>query len=201
MLTAALLFATLAVEPLRLTPGGQEVIKLPGVTRVAISGDVADVKVISPGEVMVLGKQRGRTTITWWAGTKMNTRPIVVDDGHGSDLAKMIHELVSPSLTVEQFQDKIVIDGVLDSVDDLNRLKSLVGNDPGVTVMARLNPRVLPVVAEMITQALHREGLKSAFATCVGDRILLEGSVSDSQESQKAQLIADSVYSRATSGR
>lgn len=201
MLTAALLFATLAAEPLRLTPGGQEVLKLPGVTRVAISGDVADVRVISAGEVMVLGKQRGRTTITWWVGSKMNTRPVVVDDGHGSDLSKMIHDLVSPSLTVEQFQDKIVIDGVLDSVEDYNRLKSLVASDPTVTVMAHLNPRVLPVVAEMITQALHREGLKTAFATCVGDRILLEGSVADSMESQKAKLIADSIYDRATSGR
>jgi Flp pilus assembly secretin CpaC len=200
MLTTALLLATLAVEPIRLMPGGQEVVKLPGMTRVAISGDVADVKVITAGELMVIGKQRGRTTLTWWAGNKMNTRPIVVDDGHGSDLAKMVHDLISPSLTVEQFQDKVVIDGVLDSVDDFNRLKALVGNDPTVTVMAHLNPRVLPVVAEMITQALHREGLKTAFATCVGDRILLEGSVSDTQESQKAQMIADSVYTRATSG-
>jgi hypothetical protein len=150
---------------------------------------------------MVLGKQRGRTTITWWAGAKMNTRQVVVDDGHGTDLSKMVHELISPSLTVEQFQDKIVIDGVLDSVDDYNRLKALVANDPSVTVMAKLNPRVLPVVAEMITQALHKEGLKTASATCVGDRILLEGSVADSAESQKAQLIADSIYARATSGR
>jgi len=201
MLTTALLLSTLAIEPLHLTPGGQEVVKLPGVTRVAISGDVADVKVLPNSEVMVLGKQRGRTTITWWAGNKMNTRVVVVDDGHGSDLAKMVHELISPSLTVEQFQDKIVIDGVLDSIDDMNRLKALVAADPTVTVMAHLNPRVLPVVAEIITAALHREGLKTAFATCVGDRILLEGSVADTGESQKAQLIADSVYARATGGR
>ncbi len=200
MLTA-LLLSTLAVEPLHLTPGGQEVLHLPGLTKVAISGDVADVKVISQGELMVLGKQRGRTTITWWAGSKMNTRAVVVDDGRSTDLAKMIHELISPSVTVEQFSDKIVIDGVLDSVEDMNRLKQLVGDDARVTILARLNPRVLPVVAEMITSALHREGLKTAFATCVGDRILLEGSVADQGESQKAQLIADSVYARATGGR
>jgi pilus assembly protein CpaC len=186
-------------EPLKLTPGGQEVLRYPGLSRVAVGApEIADVKVLPTGEVLVLGKQKGRTNLTIWAQGHVRNQPVVVDDGRSSDLGKLIHDTISPSIKVEEFNGRIVVDGVVDSVDDYQRLKTLVGDDPNVSMLVTLNPRVLPVVAELINTQLARNGLHNAHATCVGNKIFLEGSVADSAESQKAQLIADAIYSRAS---
>ncbi len=203
MLTTALVALTLmAPGEVRLTPGGQEVLRIPGLTRVALGREeVADVKVLSNGELLVLGKQKGRSSMTLWVNGRISTRTIIVDDGRSSELARLIHDTVSPSLKVEEYSGRVVVDGVLDSVQDMERLKAVTGSDPNITLLVTLNPRVLPVVAELITTALHREGLKTARATCVGGKIFLEGSVSDSGESQKAQMIADAIYSRAAGSR
>ena len=205
MLASALLVVALLVapgEPLRLNPGGQEVMRIPGLTRIAISqNEIADVKVLPTGEVLVLGKQKGRTSLMIWANGHSRNQAVVVDDGRSTELARLIHDSVSPSLKVEEYNSRIVVDGIVDSVEDLARLKALVGADANVTLLVQLNPRVLPVVAELINTQLERAGLHSAHATCVGTRIFLEGSVADQAESQKAQLIADAIYSRAAGGR
>lgn len=203
MLSTALLAMTLlAPGEVRLTPGGQEVLRIPGLTRVALGKEeIADVRVLNNGELLVLGKQKGRSSMTLWVNGRVSTRSIVVDDGRSTEISRLIHDTVSPALKVEEYNGRVVVDGVVDSVEDLERLKLLVGSDPNVTLLVTLNPRVLPVVAELITTALHREGLKTAHATCVGGKIFLEGSVADSGESQKAQMIADAIYSRAAGGR
>ncbi len=204
MLTTALLALALfaSSEPLKLTPGGQEVLRIPGLTRIALSKeDIADVKVLNNGELLLVGKQKGRTTITMWINGKISSRAVIVDDGKSSEIAKLIHDSVSPSLKVEEYNGRIVVDGIVDSVEDLERLRLVTAGDPNVTLLVTLNPRVLPVVAEMITTQLQREGLKTAKAICVGDKIFLEGSVADQAESQKAQLIADAIYARASGGR
>ena len=177
-------------------------LRIPGLTRVALGREeVADVKVLSSGELLVLGKQKGRSSMTLWVNGKISTRTIIVDDGKSTELSRLIHDTVSPSLKVEEYSGRVVVDGVLDSVQDMERLRLITAGDPNVTLLVTLNPRVLPVVAELITTALHREGLKTAHATCIGGKIFLEGSVADSGESQKAQMIADAIYSRAAGGR
>lgn len=203
MLTTAVVAMTLlAPGDIRLTPGGQDVLRIPGLTRVALGREeVADVKVLTSGELLVLGKQKGRSTMTLWVNGRISTRTIIVDDGRSTELSRLIHDTVSPSLKVEEYSGRVVVDGVLDSVQDMERLKAVTAGDPNVTLLVTLNPRVLPVVAELITTALHREGLKTAHATCVGGKIFLEGSVADQGESQKAQMIADAIYSRAAGSR
>lgn len=204
MLSSAILVLALLVnpEPLRLTPGGQEVLRLPGLTRVAVGKEeIVDVKALNNGEVLLVGKQKGRTTLTLWVNGRVTSRAVVVDDGRSSELARMVHDAVSPGLKVEEYNGRFVVDGVVDSVEDLERLKAIVAGEANVTLLVTLNPRVLPVVAEMITTQLQREGLKTARAICVGGKIFLEGSVADQAESQKAQLIADAIYSRAAGSR
>lgn len=190
----------LTAEPVRLAPGTQEVIKVPGVSKIALGDpNVADITPVKAGELLVLGKQRGKTTLTLWTPAGIQTRQIVVDDGKTSEIGKMVKDLVSPSLRVEQFSGHTVIDGTLDSVQELQRLRALVGDDPNVKLLVRLNPRVLPVVAEQITAELKKQGLGSAKAVCVGQTIFLEGSVADERELKKAMLIADAHYGLATS--
>ncbi len=193
MISTALVTLLLAGagEPIRLAPGAQEVVKTHGLTKVAL-GDpaIADVTPTSKGELLVTARGRGRTTLTLWTAKGMETRQIVVDDGKTTELGRIVKQMVNPSLRVEEFGGTTVIDGVLDSPAELARLRQLTANE-NVTILARLDPRVFPAVAQNITAALQRAGLKNAYASVVGQTIVLEGSVADEREMQKAQLIAD----------
>ena len=153
--------------------------------------NIADVTV-SKGELIITARSKGRTTLTMWTAKGIETRVVVVDDGKTTELGKLVKTLVNPSLRVEEFSGRTVIDGMLDSPGELKRLRALVGDDANVTILARLDPRVLPAVAQNITAALHREGLKDAHAACLGQTLVLEGSVADERELHKAQMIADS---------
>ena len=200
MLTLALAL-TLAGSEVRLAPGSQDVLRVPGVSKVAVGNpSVADVTVTNRGELLVLGKQQGRTSLTLWTPSGVQTRTIVVDDGKGGEIAKMVREMVGPGLRVEQYNGITVIDGTLDSITELQRLRTLVGDDASVKLLVRLNPRVLPLVAEQITNAFHKQGLRDAQAVCIGQKIFLEGSVADDKELQKALRIADAYYGQATTG-
>ncbi len=188
----ALLALCLTAEPVRLAPGTQDVLKVQSLKRVGVGDpNVADVTVTAKGELLVTAHARGRTTLTLWTAHGTETRQIIVDDGHTSELGRLVKSTVNPSLRVEEYAGQTVIDGLLDSTDELRRLRTLVGDDANVKILARLDPRVLPAVAQNITAALHREGLKNAQVSCIGQTLLLEGSVADERELHKAQLIAD----------
>lgn len=198
MISALLLLTTLAAEPVRLAPNTQEVIKVGTVSRVAIGDpNVADVTPTGRGELLITGKQRGRTTITLWTGKGIETRQVVVDDMKTSELGKLIKSTVNPSLSVAEYNGITVIDGTLDSTDELRRLRTLIGEDANVKILAKLDPRVLPAVAANINAALQREGIKNAKVTAIGTMLMLEGSVADDREMRKAQLIADSFAGMA----
>ncbi|MDP1826350.1 MAG: pilus assembly protein N-terminal domain-containing protein [Archangium sp.] len=193
MITALLTVSLcLAAEPVRLAPGTQEVVRVQSLTKVGVGDpNIADVTV-SKGELIITARSKGRTTLTMWTAKGIETRVVVVDDGKTTELGKLVKTLVNPSLRVEEFSGRTVIDGMLDSPGELKRLRALVGDDANVTILARLDPRVLPAVAQNITAALHREGLKDAHAACLGQTLVLEGSVADERELHKAQMIADS---------
>lgn len=200
MLTTALLSFALAAEPIRLSPGTQTVLKVPGVTRVAVGQDsIADVRATGRGELLITANQVGRTSLTLWTGQGMSSRTIVVDDGKSSEIGRMVKELVNPGLRVDTYNGITVIDGRLDSMDELRRLNQLVGNDASVKVLATVDPRVMPAVAENITAAFRKQGLTSARAVAYGGKIVLEGSVADERELQRALMIAN-TYSAGVTG-
>jgi pilus assembly protein CpaC len=201
MKPAALAFLVLlaaAPEPpaIRVSPGSQVVIQAPGLQRVAVGNpEIADFTVTEGRELLVLGRKRGQTSLTLWArGAEPTTRTVIVDDGRLSDLAAAIREKVSRTLTTEVVNGKLVVDGLLDSVGQYRRLRALVGDDPEVVVLARLDPRALPAVADEITLELRRNGIRTVKAAAYGGQIALEGSVADGEELKRAQLIADSIY-------
>ena len=192
MIAALALTLCLAAEPVRLAPGAQEVLRVQNLTKVGVGDpNIADVTA-SKGELIITARAKGRTTLTLWTARGLETRMVIVDDGKTSELGRLVKTLVNPSLRVDEFSGRTVIDGMLDSPGELKRLRALVGDDANVTILARLDPRVLPAVAQNITAALHRQGLNNAHAACLGQTLVLEGSVADERELQKAQLIADS---------
>jgi len=199
MLTIALLSLAIAAEPIRLLPGTQHVLKVPGIMRVAVGQEqVADVRPTGKGELLITGNQLGRTSLTLWTAQGMQTRTIVVDDGKTDQIQRMVKDLVSPALRVETYNGVTVIDGRLDSMDEMRRLEQLFGNDASVRILATVDPRVMPAVAANISAAFQKQGLVSARAVAYGGKIVLEGSVSDERELQKALMIANTYASAVT---
>ncbi len=189
---ALVLGAETQAPPIKVAPGMQQTLHIPGLTRVAIGNpSVADVT-LAGGDLLILGKEKGRTSLTLWAGEKETTRVIVVDSGRAAELAMMIQRIVDPDLKVETFNDTVVVMGTLDSLEELQRLKTLVGGEANVKLLVELNPSLLPVIAKQITETFRRNGLAYAEAHAIGDRIVLEGSVADQEEYKKAQMIAES---------
>lgn len=192
MTLIALTALVLNVAPLKLTPGGQEVIRVPGVTRVAIGRpEIADVQVTSNGELLVLGKSRGKTNMILWVRGEKQNREIIVDDGKGVEIERQVRELVNPSLRVETVNGTTIIDGQVDSMKEMERLEKLVGGDANVKILATLNPRVLPALAENVNAAFRKAGIPTAKAVAVGDKLFLEGSVADEAELKRALSIAN----------
>jgi pilus assembly protein CpaC len=188
----ALLVLAAAPGPLKLTPGGQEVLKVPGVTRVAIGRpEIADVQVTGAGELLLLGKARGKTNMLLWVRGEKQNREIIVDDGRGVELERMVRDMVNPSLKVESANGMTVIDGYVDSMGEYDRLMKLVGDDGNVKVLARLNPGVMPALAQNVNRAFQKAGIANARATAMGDKLFLEGSVADEAELKRALLIAE----------
>ena len=83
-----------------------------------------------------------------------------------------------------------VIDGIVDSMKEMERLEKLVGGDANVKILATLNPRVLPALAENVNAAFRKAGIPTAKAVAVGDKLFLEGSVADEAELKRALSIA-----------
>lgn len=196
---ALLLVVSLGAQPdesaIRLSPGVQKVLQVPGLQRVAVADpEVADVTVTGGRELLVLGRKQGQTSITLWVRGKPTTRLVLVDDGRLAGLAALIKEKVNSSLQCDVVQDKLVVDGLLDSVEEYGRLKTIVGDDPEVRLLVKLNPLVMPAVAQAMTDTFRKHGLENVRAVAYGQRIVLEGSVADAEEKARAQLIADSLY-------
>ncbi|WP_224366783.1 pilus assembly protein N-terminal domain-containing protein [Hyalangium versicolor] len=185
--------------PVRLAPGEQQVLDIPGIRRVAVAApDVADVRVVGKSQLLITAQRRGRTTLTLWTDTKQFQRTLVVDTPRAEDLTRELKAFGFTDLDVRTVNERLVISGHVDSVQDMKKLRALVAGRSEVTLLVGLDARViqaaLTVTAEQINTALKRTGIVSAKAVVVGQRILLEGSVTDDAERDKAQRIADSYY-------
>jgi Flp pilus assembly secretin CpaC len=201
-LLAVLLFSppANAAEPrVELAPGTQTVLDFPGIRRVAVANpSVADVKVVGKSQLLIIGNQRGTTALTVWTDSGQQQRTIVVAPPRVEELARELKALGFTSLDVRAIGENVVVDGQVDSFGDLQTLRRAVEGLSYVKLLVRLDAKAvqaaLAVTAEQINAALKRNGIKSATAVVVGQRIILEGSVSDEAERHKAQRIADSYY-------
>lgn len=190
----------LAAEPtVELAPGTQTVLDFPGLRRVAVANpSVADVKVVGKSQLLIIGTQRGTTALTVWTDSKQLQRTIVVAPPRVEELSRELEALGFSSLEVRAIGEHVVVDGQVESFADLQKVRRAVSGLSYVKLLVRLDAQALKaaltVTAEQINTALERHGITSATAVVVGQRILLEGSVSDEAERHKAQLIADSYY-------
>jgi hypothetical protein len=183
-------------QPIELAVGYEQVIKVSNLSKLALGDErVADVKVMADGELLLLGKGVGHTTLLLWTGKSApETREVIVRTAKVGAIESSIHEVVADSsgIKVYELNGRVVIAGELYSAHEYGLLKALVGDD--VVWMVSMHPVVGRGVVRAIDEALVAEGFHQAHARLVGDKVMLEGQVQDDAERNRAQAIAESVY-------
>jgi Flp pilus assembly secretin CpaC len=181
-----------AEEPaVALAPGAQTVLDFPSIRRVAVANPkVADVKVVGKTQLLIIANQRGSTALTVWTDTQQLQRTIVVEPPRVEELSRELKALGFSSLEVRAIGEHVVVDGQVESFGDLQLLRRAVGGLSYVKLLVRMDAKAvqaaLTATAEQINAAFKRSGIASAKAIVVGQRILLEGSVSDDAERENS---------------
>jgi pilus assembly protein CpaC len=175
--------------------GQQTVLTLPGLTRVAVGDpNVADVHVQGNGEVLILGKTAGHTTIIFWKGEQRDLREVEVGNDHTGDLDQLVHSLAGmEDVKVEKVGDKVVLQGTVPTDADLDKLNLLLKDEGNVANLVKVEREARRVEVEQINAALQKAGFRHAHASLVGSSIFLEGQVEDEADLKRAELIANVV--------
>ena len=184
---------------LEMDVGAQKVLDVQSIARVAVGDpNVADVKPIGNHQLLIVGKAEGRTTLLVWTNAgkgAMYKLDLRVSTQTNEALEKDLREtLPAEDFKVTELNGRRVVEGHVLSVDDMEKLKTLVSGESDVVLLVDLDRSAQTHVVNRINAEFARQGLKDARAELVGSRIFLTGHVEDESDSQKAQLIAESIY-------
>ncbi|OJH35035.1 type II and III secretion system protein family protein [Cystobacter ferrugineus] len=182
---------------LNLGVGAQKVLSIPGMTRISI-GDpgVAEVKALGPGQVLVLGQGEGKTTLLVWKGNGQRvTYNIAVRKQDptevSSDIKKLLGEIEGVSIRI--VGDRIFLDGQAYTSADAARIEEVAALYPNVKSFVKVAPNAKKLVAQNLTAAFQKAGLRNVQVNPQGSTIFLEGSVESQQEMQKAELLVKAL--------
>lgn len=183
-------------EVLQMVAGQQRVLSAPGVTRIAIGNpNVADVKVVSPSEVLVTATGDGRTELTIWSGARLVKYEVIVSSMDPRQVKREVDQLLAGrrGIHVRVVRDQVHIDGQVMTLEDLERAAEVAEMYPQVQNLVKLDPDAHQQIAAALNQELARVGLTNARATVVGKMIFLEGMVDSEADLRKAEFITKSL--------
>ncbi|MCK5690700.1 pilus assembly protein N-terminal domain-containing protein [Myxococcota bacterium] len=185
-----------AADVLRMVSGQQKVISASGVSRIAIANpNVADVKVVSAGQVLVTAIAAGQTELTIWRGSRTTTYTVVVTTMDPRQLQKEVRKLLGDreGVRVKIIRDAVYIEGKVLTLNDLEKVEEVCRLFPMVRNMVKLDPSAHNQIAAAINRQLSRAGLKNAQASVVGATIFLEGMVDSEADIKKAEIITRAI--------
>lgn len=173
--------------------GAQKSLAVPGVSRIQIlDPSIADVKVIESGQIAILARKEGRTTLLVWkaSGQRLSYAiSVKKQDPHEviAELRKLLGEM--EGISVRMVGDRIYLDGQAYTAADADRIEEILALYPAVKSFVKISPSTKRLVAQNLNASFQKAGLKNAEATVVGSSVFLEGSVESEQELHKAELI------------
>jgi pilus assembly protein CpaC len=177
--------------------GTQKVMTVPGTTRIAL-GDpsIAEVKVIGNNQILVIGQAEGKTTLLVWKSSGQRVSYLVTvrkQDPNEviSEIKKLLGEI--EGVSVRMVGDRIYLDGQAYTSGDAERIEQVVALYPNVKSFVKVAPNAKKLVAQNLTAAFQKAGLRNVQVNVVGATIFLEGSVESQQDLQKAELITKAV--------
>ncbi len=184
-------------ETIDLVTGQQKLLKLPGVSRIAIANpNVADVKVVDQGQVLITAVGNGQTELTVWQGGRVSKYAITVTTMDPQQLRREVDRQLGDreNMRVRIGRDNTVfIEGTVLTLADLEKAEEIARAFPQVRNLAKLDPAAHAQIAAAINAQLKRAGLTGARATVVGETIFLEGVVDTVADLKKAELITKSI--------
>ena len=155
---------------LQMVTGQQRIVSAPGVTRIAIGNPaVADVKVVSPGEVLVTATGDGQTELTIWRGTKIEKYEVIVTTMDPKQIKREIERMLGDreGIQVRAVRDQIFIEGMVLTLSDLEKAEEVSRAFPNVRNAVKLDPSAHTHIAASINNQLAQVGLTKTRATVV----------------------------------
>ncbi len=197
LLTAGSAWAQQDGTTVNLGVGTQKVLNIPGTSRIGL-GDptVAEVKIIGNNQVLLTGQAEGKTTLLIWKtnGQRLTYMVTVRKQDPNeiiSEIKKLLGEIEGVSVRI--VGDRIYLDGQAYTTSDAERVDQVVGLYPNVKSFVKVAPNAKKLVAQNLTAAFQKAGLRNVQVNVVGATIFLEGSVESPQDLQKAELITKAV--------
>lgn len=135
-----------------------------GVNQVAIANpDIADVIVVAPGEVMLVGKKPGTTSLCLWRyGTRYDYTVIV--DGNDEGTAGIVQSVLKyPGVHVSVAGGKILLEGMVENQYERNRAEMIASSYGEVTNLLQMrHPKQVRIesrVIEISTDKVNNLGI------------------------------------------
>ena len=123
-----------------------------GVTQVAIaSPDIADVIVVAPGEVMLVGKKAGTTSLSLWRyGTRYDYTVVV--DGNDDGLAANIESVLKyPDVHASVVGGKVILEGMVENQYEKSRAETIAASYGEVTNLLQMrHPKQVRIESRVI---------------------------------------------------
>lgn len=130
--------------------------------------------------VLTINDSRGRVIAEYY---------IRVSKSNLSKVAREIRALLADieGIDVKIVNDKVIVDGQVLLPSDMNRIFSVVSQYKEATSLVVISPIAQKKIAEIIQRDINNPEIS---VRAVNDKFLLEGSVSDQTEKQRAEIIA-----------
>jgi Flp pilus assembly secretin CpaC len=108
--------------------GESTILKTPGLTRVAVGdGKIAGVVPIANGEIVINGKNSGRTSLFVWAAGGRRTYDVTVREQSLDSLRQMLQNAIGDgNVRVEEFDRSLVINGRVETGESISRINDVV---------------------------------------------------------------------------
>ena len=157
--------------------GTQKVMTVPGTTRIAL-GDpsIAEVRVIGNNQILVIGQAEGKTTLLVWKSSGQRVSYLVTvrkQDPNEviSEIKKLLGEI--EGVSVRMVGDRIYLDGQAYTSGDAERIEQVVALYPNVKSFVKVAPNAKKLVAQNLTAAFQKAGLRNVQVNVVGATIFL----------------------------
>ncbi|WP_304091308.1 pilus assembly protein N-terminal domain-containing protein, partial [Phascolarctobacterium succinatutens] len=143
-----------------------------GVNQVAIANpEIADVLVVAPGEVMLIGKKPGTTSLSLWRyGNRIDYTVVV--DGSDDGTAGIVQSVLKyPDVHVSMAGGKIILEGMVENQYERTRAELIASSYGTVTNLLQMrHPKQVRIESRVIEISTDKvKNLGIAFGNAAGN--------------------------------
>ena len=152
---------------------------------------IADVSVVNSRAVLVNGKTAGVTSLVIIDRLKIRQYQVRVTAPYGKSLSDVTNAIGLPGVTARMAGESVIIEGEVSSAEEKKRAEDIAGAFSG-KIINLLTVPAAPVVPglDLATQIQNAINLPNVKVLLLGETLLIEGTVDNAQQLQRAEAIA-----------